>query len=377
MAVSALTPFVRYHPLKALYAVIVTIFEAAKFPIWVAFYISASGRPHKSWTLRQAIGMHIVKSFLYHASVIEIYTPLSLRSGWERKRFAVIEPAKTSLYVGPTDDKKIRPQKIGATWYPKPLLQSDNVKEERVLLHFHGGAFVIGDGREADAGYACRTIVKHCGLTRAFAPQYRLASNRDGEFPAALQDAITSYNYLINVRKIPASRIILSGDSAGGCLVLTLLRYIAEFGWVTDMPEPGAALLWSPWVNLKDAQNPAKIYESANYQTDYLNAGFGSWGANTYAKGKDAEDPWISPLFKAFSTPVPIFVQTGDAEVLYHDDLELVDKFEKVKGNKVELHVQPHAPHDIALIGNLLGFEKEFGQCADKAADFLRKYKKI
>lgn len=320
--------------------------------------------------------MRIVKSFLYHASVVQIYTPTSLRAGWERKRWTVMDPAKTSLYSGPADDKKIRPTKIGGTWYPKPLSADANPKNENVLLHFHGGAYVIGDGREGDAGYVCRTIIKQCGFTRALAPQYRLASNRDGHFPAALQDAITSYHYVTKTLKVPPNRVVLSGDSAGGNLVLTLLRYIAEFGWACDLEEPAAALLWSPWINVQDAQHPTKIYESPNYATDYLNAGFANWGSQSYAIGHDASSEWISPLFKPFSTPVPIFIQTGDAEVLYHDDVELYEKYEKVKGNIVELHVQPHAPHDIALIGKLLGFDKEFTACADKAADFLRRHAK-
>ena len=61
----------------------------------------------------------------------------------------------------------------------------------------------------------------------AVLPQYRLSSNSHGEFPAALQDAITSYSSLLNMGISP-QRIIVSGDSAGGHLAISLLRYLVE-----------------------------------------------------------------------------------------------------------------------------------------------------
>jgi acetyl esterase/lipase len=44
----------------------------------------------------------------------------------------------------------------------------------------------------------------------AFCPQYRLASYPKSQFPAALQDAVSSYNYLLELG-IPATKIIFSG----------------------------------------------------------------------------------------------------------------------------------------------------------------------
>lgn len=359
-----------YHPFKAIYAILVTAFEACRFPLWILKYLFAAGRPNKNWTFRQAMGVRIVKAYLHHTSAIEMITAQSLRSGIEGKRWAVIQPAKTALYKGPTDDSQIRPGPVGGTWYPMPYAGVN--KTDRVLLEFHGGGFVIGDGRELDAGYLCRTLIKQCGFKYAFSLQYRLSSNPKGQFPAALQDAITAYSYLIHKLHIAPERITFSGDSAGGNLALTLLRYIQEYGEQVGLPNPAGALLWSPWVNLKDAQSATKIYESPNHQTDYICAGFGSWGAHKYAKGNDSLNPYISPLFGPFATPVPLFIQTGTCEVLYQDDVELAQKFGEIKGNVVELDVVQDAPHDIALIGNLLSFDAEFKQSAKKALAFLK-----
>jgi alpha/beta hydrolase fold len=58
--------------------------------------------------------------------------------------------------------------------------------------------------------------------------QYRLPSHPGGRFPAALQDAATSFQHLLDLG-VPASHIILSGDSTGGQLAVSLLRYISDY----------------------------------------------------------------------------------------------------------------------------------------------------
>jgi len=107
---------------------------------------------------------------------------------------------------------------------------------------------VIGDGRQDDCGFAAKTLLQHTSATHVLCPQYRLASNPGGRFPSQLQDAITSFLYLIEELKVPANQITISGDSAGGNLCLALLRYIAD-NLKAAVPSPGCAFLWSPWVD--------------------------------------------------------------------------------------------------------------------------------
>jgi acetyl esterase/lipase len=111
------------------------------------------------------------------------------------------------------------------------------------------GAYVIGDGRQDDCGFAAKTLLQHTSATHVLCPQYRLASNPGGRFPSQLQNAITSLLYLIDEIKVPNSQITISGDSAGGNLCLALLRYIAD-NPKAEVPSPGCAFLWSPWVDL-------------------------------------------------------------------------------------------------------------------------------
>jgi len=93
-----------------------------------------------------------------------------------------------------------------------------------------------------DGADAAAMVLKETGASHVFMPQYRLSCNADCQFPAALQDAVTAYYYLTKVMQISSSRIILSGDSAGGNLVLSLLRYMADGGG--ELGTPRAAWLW-------------------------------------------------------------------------------------------------------------------------------------
>lgn len=52
-------------------------------------------------------------------------------------------------------------------------------------------------------------------------PQYRLASDSSTRFPAAMQDRLTAYMYLLGQGVSPED-IVLSGDSAGANLVVAL-----------------------------------------------------------------------------------------------------------------------------------------------------------
>jgi acetyl esterase/lipase len=116
------------------------------------------------------------------------------------------------------------------------------------LLIVFIGAYVIGDGRQDDCGFAAKNLLAHTSATHVLCPQYRLASNPGCRFPAQLQDAVTSLLYLLETMNVPASQITISGDSAGGNLCLALLRYIAD-NPNAAVPSPGCAFLWSPWVD--------------------------------------------------------------------------------------------------------------------------------
>ncbi|MCJ1376411.1 hypothetical protein MMC20_007653 [Loxospora ochrophaea] len=355
------------QPGKALW----TIFIIASAPLRIAFlalyYIPPFSRQHPKWTYRQALGKDVFRIWFDYCSAVEHRTSKSLEPGSEKERFVVMEPASTNIYRGILDNPNIRPAKIGGMWYPKLYSPTTN-RGKKIAMHFHGGAFVVGGCRPLEGGWGPEVLAKRLsGL--AFCPQYRLAVYPNSCFPAALQDGITAYAYLLSLG-IPASDIILSGDSAGGNLAIGLVRYLGEHRGV--LPEPSAAFLWSPWLNLQVV--PGIVDKHRNYQTDYLSDELGYWGVRALTAAGSAvspDSPYLSPLGNEFATKVPVFVQTGSAEVLTDDHVLFSKAMKDVPENRVELYETANAPHDTFAAAHVLGFVKEAKDAAGAACKFL------
>jgi len=201
-------------------------------------------------------------------------------------------------------------------------------------------------------------------------PQYRLASEEGCCFPAAVQDGLTAYSYVLNVLGVSPKQVILSGESAGGNLVLAILRYLHGEGNGV-MPLPRAALLWSPWLDLTAKKED--IDGHGNAKIDYITGDLVEWGIERYTPpGWDSGNPYLSPLGNEFESKVPIFLQTGTAEVLYDDHVKFAEGMRE-KGTEVELLEIENAPHDTFGAGIILGYSKEVENAAEKAAVFAEK----
>jgi len=353
------------HPGKALWVLGAVITTLAKLPFITCYYMLT--RPHPKWTVRQSLMSHLMRSFLYHSAVIQAKTPLSLDPGREAERFIAIPPVSDTHLKGILDDKVIRPVTTGATWYPSA--PPANYKS-KLILHFHGGAYAIGQGRPADAAYAGKLLTQHTAPYALFV-QYRLASNDAGRFPAAVQDALSAYVYLVS-QGYKATNIVVSGDSAGGHVALCLLRYLSTEN--VHLAAPRAVLLWSPAIDLEAARDPASVNRSRYYATDYLDGAFSSWGATKFTEGLDLSDSklgaYVVQLGYPFRAVSPVWICTGSLEILGPEGLRMGEEL-KERGSVVEVYTISGAPHDVMFVGNILGFEKEAVDAAKVAHRFV------
>lgn len=106
-----------------------------------------------------------------------------------------------------------------------------------------------------EGGWGPEVLAKHMsGLD--FYPQYQFASHPNSRFPAALQDAVSSFNYRLKLG-IPAFRITFSGDSAGGNLALALLQYAKA---QRMLPYLRYSLFWSRWLDLAASRETIVIW---------------------------------------------------------------------------------------------------------------------
>ncbi|KAK8074303.1 hypothetical protein PG994_005202 [Apiospora phragmitis] len=396
-------PWLARQPLSSIYSVCYLATVLPRIPYWtLKFALFPRLRPIPTWTLKQSLMATLTKPVLHGACVTETPAPLSLEPGQEKDRFCIAQPGSETDYVGPLRSAAVAPAPVGITCFlptDKPSksssLPSSSSLSSMVMLHVHGGAFVIGDGRTATMGFGASMLLRHAGVDRVYSPQYRLACRPDPvPFPGALQDVLTSYLYLVRELGIPAKDIVLSGDSAGGNLIIGLLRYLAEHSTQlhNSIPLPHSAVLISPWVAPVNNLGPDVVLTSnPHYGTDILPPSFLRWGAAAYARLVPASDPYISPLGRPFVTPVRLFVSFGAAEVLEIDGARWVREMQEVvalleeeeeDGGKEEeeeeaerprAHDEDGAPHDTLLVGGNLGFEDSVREVTTKVGEFIRR----
>ena len=355
------------QPLKFLYGTFLII----TLPIhlaWILLHrIPPPLRQNPRWTFHQAVGLDVFLIWWKYTSAVRYRTAKSLLPGGLKDRFITIAPSST-IYRGIADHSIVRPVTIGAAWYPARYSPSpQDEPPQKITIHFHGGAYVLGGCRELESGWGPVVLAKHM-KGPVLQVQYRLSVEDASYFPAALQDGLTAYSHVLNELGVAPENVVLSGESAGAHLVLTMIRYLSEEGKGV-LPLPRAGLLWSPWVNL--VPNQLTLNDHPNAKTDYMLGSILEWGASRFTPpGWDRDHPYISPLGNEFKSTVPFFLQTGTAEVLYDDHLKFT-KAMKDKGTQVEFLEIKDAPHDTFGAGIILGFVTEAEDAAAKATKFV------
>ncbi|KAK2763259.1 hypothetical protein FQN54_009895 [Arachnomyces sp. PD_36] len=372
-----MAPLFSYQPLKALYTTL-TLLSAPPYLILLSlYYIPKRLRPHPEWSLGTTIGNAALKLYYRYAVAVAL-RPWMLRTpGAAKERFVLVNPAPSDVYQGVLKHQTIKPASMGAIWFPK-LYNPQTDSGKKVVLHFMGGAFVTFGDLNMLGGFPAGVFSKCFDGAITLCAQYRLSRDDDTRFPAALQDLVTFYSYLLNDQGISPQNIVISGDSAGGNLVIAFLRYLESQPDL--LPTPYGAMLWSPWVDLQDDASVIAKRSDANSRipTDFLNGGLLSWGAEAYRplpKNSAAEtEAYISPLQHPFESKTPVWIQAGTAEIFYDEVREFADVMGKVEGNKgkVSYLETPNAPHDIIIAGSSLGLQKETEDAVSHAFEFFK-----
>ncbi len=175
----------------------------------------------------------------------------------------------------------------------------------RVLLHLHGGGFFMG----SPASYRNRAMRLSFRLdAEVFVPDYRLAPEHP--YPAALEDALAAFHRVRQVRAgLP---VVVSGDSAGGGLAMSLLLRLREAG----VPMPVGAILLSPWTDLTASGH--SVDANAGRDVWFTRRHLETW-ARHYAADADARSPALSPAFGDLSGLPPLLLLAGEDELLLDD----------------------------------------------------------
>jgi epsilon-lactone hydrolase len=237
-----------------------------------------------------------------------------------------------SRYTIPPDVRvdAVSANHVAAEWTITP--QAD---ASRVVMFLHGGGYVSGSleshrhmvaqlGREAQA--------------RTLALDYRLAPEHP--FPAALEDALAGYRFLL-AQGVAPQRIALCGESAGGGLAVAVMVSLRDAGEQL----PACAWLSSPWTDL--AQSGETMMTKAEIdpliQKPYLDA-----LAAAYLQSADLRNPLVSPIHANLRGLPPLLISVGAAETLLDDSVRIAS-VAGAAGVRVTLEIWPDMIHAFPL----------------------------
>src|SRR5579884_1834452 len=182
-----------------------------------------------------------------------------------------------------------------------------------VILYMHGGWFAMGSAR---ADRILSAALARMSGQAVLSVNYRLAPEHP--FPAALEDTLAVYHWLLKTGKVPES-IILAGFSAGGGLALSTLVALRDAG----EPLPAGAILLSPvtvWAT-------SGISHTTNVENDLINTPEIIAEMRTYYLGeRDPRTPLASPLYADLHGLPPLLIQVGGDELLRDDATQVAER---------------------------------------------------
>ena len=204
---------------------------------------------------------------------------------------------------------------VDADGVPAELVSSGAASSGRAILYLHGGGYVIG------------STVTHRELARrlciaadadVLVIDYRLAP--ENPFPAAVEDAVSAYSWLIGQGCEPAD-IAVAGDSAGGGLTVATLVSLRDHG----IPLPACGVCISPWVDMEGLGESM----TSRAALDPMVQREGLVGmADTYLNGADPRTPLAAPMYADLHGLPPLLIQVGTSETLYDDSTRLAERAE-------------------------------------------------
>jgi acetyl esterase/lipase len=173
--------------------------------------------------------------------------------------------------------------------------------QNRLLLHVHGGCYVMGGGGTGEG-----INMAGLGHIKVLSVDYRRPPA--AFYPAALDDVVNAWKGAIKTND--PKKMGMIGLSAGGALVLeAVLRLKAE-----GVPLPAAIAPGTPMADLTGKGDSMET----NKLVDNVLVGYGRCDAmgEFYAHGHDLKDPYLSPINGDFHGFPPAILTTGTRDLL-------------------------------------------------------------
>jgi acetyl esterase/lipase len=256
----------------------------------------------------------------------------------------------------PPRDVVVEPVQAGdvpAEWLIPPAASTRGV-----ILYVHGGAWTLGwtGIHRRLAAHLARAARR-----RVLAVDYRLAPEHP--FPAALDDCLTAYRWLL-ARGNEPGEIAIAGDSAGGNLTLTTLMSLRDAGETL----PAAAVCLGAATDLEGTGASFRTIRDPVVTPEFV---LGM--RRLYIGGHDVRSPLISPLHGDLSGLPPLLIHAGGGEMLLSDSERLAAKA-RAAGVDVTLRIWPGMWHVWHLF---VPFLPEAREAVEDVGAFVRRHPRL
>ena len=278
-------------------------------------------------------------------------------TNWKLKLVLAFVNVRKPLDVNNPDIKKLRRQsetasKIGTLLFDKNvpvkkcthlnaegipirIYQNSTVPNQRVLIYYHGGGFVLYGLNSHDN--VCRRLaaMNNCMVVSV---DYRLAP--EFPFPAAHDDSFKALQWVVsNIAQYGGNPkdLFVAGDSAGGNLSACMAHRCKK----ENVSLKGQILIY-PWVDGK-LTNPSIDRNGEGY---ILTKEAMFWFQKQYTPNKEDHcNPKVSPYYeKSFTGLAPAFILTAQYDPLLDDGFKYYNQL-KEAGNKVTYQEYPGLVH--------------------------------
>ncbi|KAM3455734.1 hypothetical protein MY3296_002152 [Beauveria thailandica] len=336
----------------------------------IVFYLASLSPTARKWDLGTEVAVTMLRDFLGNAPPSTVSAQQALFTRRDTGARGRIWVARATLRAPPEDDdvgggtagayeapplQDVGGEWVGvrhgvSRWAPEPARMTERDKFARLtaeaqtdvtVLYIHGGATYLMDpvsARPVALAYATH------GKCRVFSVRYRLAPQ--GPFPSALLDVFVAYLSLLHPppgawhSPVPASSLIVTGDSAGGNLGTSLLQLLLQLhraaaaaaaspptvrfhGRDVPVPLPAGVGLNSPSLDLTRSMQWSESFLQYDYlptpqRSPVTSPSCAVWPADPprvhlYCEGGALAHPLVSPMAAAsWEGAPPVFFVCGE-----------------------------------------------------------------
>ncbi|KAH0836559.1 Alpha/Beta hydrolase protein [Lanmaoa asiatica] len=255
-------------------------------------------------------------------------------------------------------------------------LRSENLisnapEETKVIFYIHGGGNLYSHPTDvlyvnffAPILRAVTTGTADSVPCTIIAPCYRLATVPENTFPAALQDVLAAYDFVISQGYNP-SNITVAGDSAGGNHAVVLTHLVLQ----SNRPSPNGVIAIAP-ASIQMYDNLSE-HAKAQASADLLTLSMYQLASTAYIgdTGFVPTDPLVSGCFISFTESWPrTLILVGTCDQLIDASRELERRLASVK-RPVELVEYDERPHGWWLVAS--AFPEEIQDAAQRITQFV------